>query len=203
MTKTQHKFKCVILGDSNTGKSSIIRRITNHYTNNITSTIGAEYVCKTIETDEHIITYELWDTAGQERFESILPMYYRNAIIAIIVYDITTISTHNKVIELYNKVNDMNNNSTMIFFIGNKLDLAYHHDTKLVDDFAKKNNIIHIKTSAKENTNINNVLETINNLIMNSHYFINVPKNDDVIILNSIETKSSCFTTYFKHYFSK
>ena len=33
---------------------------------------------------------QIWDTAGQERFRSIARSYYRNAVGALIVYDITS-----------------------------------------------------------------------------------------------------------------
>ena len=32
---------------------------------------------------------KIWDTAGQEKFHSLAPIYYRDADVAIIVYDIT------------------------------------------------------------------------------------------------------------------
>ena len=33
---------------------------------------------------------QLWDTAGQEKYKALTPMYYRDAVGAIIVYDITS-----------------------------------------------------------------------------------------------------------------
>jgi Ras-related protein Rab-5C len=43
-------------------------------------------VCSTGERD---IKFEIWDTAGQERFHSLAPMYYRNALAAMVVFDVT------------------------------------------------------------------------------------------------------------------
>ena len=40
--------------------------------------------------DENIsINLEIWDTAGQERYQTLAPMYFRNAQAAIVLYDIT------------------------------------------------------------------------------------------------------------------
>jgi Ras-related protein Rab-5C len=36
------------------------------------------------------LRFEIWDTAGQERYNSLAPMYYRGAHVAIVVYDITS-----------------------------------------------------------------------------------------------------------------
>jgi len=36
------------------------------------------------------------DTAGQERYNAIAPVYYRDAHAAIIVYDVTSISSFEK-----------------------------------------------------------------------------------------------------------
>ena len=35
-----------------------------------------------------MVYFDLWDTAGQERFKSLLPMYTRDATVAIIVFDV-------------------------------------------------------------------------------------------------------------------
>ena len=44
---------------------------------------------KTLPLDDYVVKFEIWDTAGQEKFHCLVPMYYRGAKAAIIVYDIT------------------------------------------------------------------------------------------------------------------
>ena len=39
--------------------------------------------------EDRTVKLAIWDTAGQERYKSIMPMYYRGAEGAIVVYDIT------------------------------------------------------------------------------------------------------------------
>ena len=85
-----HK-KIVVVGDSAVGKTSIVARYINDtfYPNN-ESTIGAAFFSKVIESRDGIKDkIEIWDTAGQERYRSLVPMYYREAAGALIVYDVT------------------------------------------------------------------------------------------------------------------
>lgn len=52
-------------------------------------TIGVEFAAKTVKINKKIIKLQIWDTAGQENFRSITRSYYRSAIGAFLVYDIT------------------------------------------------------------------------------------------------------------------
>lgn len=49
-----------------------------------------EFSTRTIEFEKSLIKAQLWDTAGQERFESMTKAYFRDALGAALVYDITS-----------------------------------------------------------------------------------------------------------------
>ncbi len=53
------------------------------------STVGMEFSTKTLEFEKCIIKAQLWDTAGQERFESMTKAYFRDAVGAALIYDIS------------------------------------------------------------------------------------------------------------------
>ena len=73
-------FKVVLVGSSNSGKTSIIQRyINNQFTSNLCPTVQAGYFEKSLSFDSKEISLDIWDTAGQERFHSIAPIYYRDA----------------------------------------------------------------------------------------------------------------------------
>lgn len=42
-----------------------------------------------IQVDGKTIKAQIWDTAGQERYRAITSAYYRGAVGALLVYDIT------------------------------------------------------------------------------------------------------------------
>ena len=84
--------KVVLLGESGVGKTSIIARyITNTFKSQNLPTTGANFVSKTIilEDENKSIKFELWDTAGQERYRSLAKVFYKNAAVCVLVYDIT------------------------------------------------------------------------------------------------------------------
>jgi small GTP-binding protein len=83
-------YKIIMLGDSGTGKTSLLLRFTENVFN-ITQncTIGIDFKMKHVKIDERIVKLQIWDTAGQERFKAISSQYLRNAHGAIAVYDVT------------------------------------------------------------------------------------------------------------------
>ena len=71
--------KVVLLGESGVGKTCIISRfINNTFDDNGMSTTGGKS-----------IKFDIWDTAGQEKYRALTKIFYKDASIAILVYDIT------------------------------------------------------------------------------------------------------------------
>ena len=84
--------KVVLIGESGVGKTSIITRyITNEFKSKLMATSGANYITKYIilEDENQSIKFDIWDTAGQEKFRALAKVFYKNAAVCILVYDIT------------------------------------------------------------------------------------------------------------------
>lgn len=84
--------KVVLVGEAGVGKTSIIQRfITNSFTPGQKSTGGANFIEKIMEFKEsnQKIKFKIWDTAGQEKFRALARVFYNNASVCIMVYDIT------------------------------------------------------------------------------------------------------------------
>jgi small GTP-binding protein len=125
------KFKIVIIGDTGVGKTCIIQRlIKNQFEEQRCSTIGAAFYTQKIVYKENNYNLEFWDTAGQERFRAILPLYFRNVDILIIVIDVTSnIKTqlehwinYYENIHFFDKINVNKNYSIILLF--SKIDLV-------------------------------------------------------------------------------
>ena len=88
--------KVVFIGEAGVGKTSIIQRfIKNSFSSSTTSTTGAIFIEKEMyfEDINQKIKFELWDTAGQETYRALAKVFYNNASICIMVYDITSKKT--------------------------------------------------------------------------------------------------------------
>merc|ERR1712205_169097 len=91
-------FKIVLIGDSGVGKSNLLSRFTrNEFCLESKSTIGVEFATRSVQIDGKTIKAQIWDTAGQERCRAITSAYYRGAVGALLVYDITKHSTFESV----------------------------------------------------------------------------------------------------------
>ena len=85
--------KVVLIGESGVGKTSIISRyISNTFKSQLMATSGANFVGKNLfmEDENQLIKFEIWDTAGQEKYRSLTQIFYKDAAIAVLVYDITS-----------------------------------------------------------------------------------------------------------------
>lgn len=176
-------LKTIILGDSGVGKTSIANRFVLDQFNTITHlTIGASYSSKTININNKLYKYYIWDTAGQEKYRSLAPMYYRNAHIAILVYDITNKESFLSIDRWIDELNKFANNNIIIIIIGNKSDLNHKRQisTKKVKNFADEKNIYFIETSAKNNNNIIELFNHISTLISNN----NIHELEEIILID-------------------
>jgi len=84
--------KVVLIGESGVGKTSIISRyISNTFSSVLMATPGANFTSKTIflQDENQSIKFEIWDTAGQEKYRALAKVFYKNAAVCILVYDIT------------------------------------------------------------------------------------------------------------------
>lgn len=83
-------FKVVLIGDSGVGKSNLLSRFTrDEFCLESKSTIGVEFATRSVAVDGKTVKAQIWDTAGQERYRAITSAYYRGAVGALLVYDIT------------------------------------------------------------------------------------------------------------------
>ena len=150
-------FKCVLIGDTGVGKSNLLRRFTrDEFTMDSKSTIGVEFATKQIEHEGHVIEAQVWDTAGQERYRAITAAYYRGAIGALLVYDITRRETFEHLSSWLEDARQHANPNMTIMLIGNKSDVAHKRQVSREEgeEFAREHGLVFLETSAKTSDNV-------------------------------------------------
>ncbi len=106
--------------------------------------------------DDRQVKLQIWDTAGQESFRSITRSYYRGAAGALLVYDVTRRETFNHLTRWLEEARHNANTEMVVMLIGNKSDLEHRRavSTKEGADFAARNGLIFMETSAKTARNV-------------------------------------------------
>ncbi|XP_041014866.1 ras-related protein RABA2a [Juglans microcarpa x Juglans regia] len=157
-------FKVVLIGDSGVGKSNLLSRFTrNEFCLESKSTIGVEFATRTLQVEGKTVKAQIWDTAGQERYRAITSAYYRGALGALLVYDVTKPTTFENVSRWLKELRDHADSNIVIMLIGNKTDLKHLRAVATEDaqGYAEKEGLSFIETSALEATNVEKAFQTI------------------------------------------
>ena len=109
-------FKIVLIGDSAVGKSNLLARFArDEFYPNSKSTIGVEFQTQKMEINGKEIKAQIWDTAGQERFRAVTSAYYRGAVGALVVYDISRRPTFDSIGRWLNELHSEYYNNNTLF----------------------------------------------------------------------------------------
>ncbi|TDL20209.1 ras-related protein Rab2BV [Rickenella mellea] len=165
-------FKVVLLGDSGVGKSNLLSRYTRKEFNlDSKSTIGVEFATRTINVDGRIVKAQIWDTAGQERYRAITSAYYRGAVGALLVYDITKQGSYRNVQRWLKELRDHVDSNIVISLIGNKSDLKHLRavSTDEAQWFSTENGLSFVETSALDASNVENAFQ---NILTDIHHIV-------------------------------
>jgi small GTP-binding protein len=117
--------KCIFVGDIAVGKTCVINRFGyGIFTNNYKATIGVDFDVQKFSILNLPFTLQIWDTAGQERFKCIATTYYRGAHVAVIVFDMSNVSSLASARKWLQEVLDSNQQKMpLVFLVGNKKEL--------------------------------------------------------------------------------
>ncbi|KAK2949731.1 putative GTP-binding protein ypt3 [Blattamonas nauphoetae] len=157
-------FKIVLIGDSAVGKSNLLLRYTrNEFNVESQATIGVEFATRTIQYDGKTIKAQIWDTAGQDRYRAITSAYYRGAVGALLVYDISNRDSFENCDRWLRELKEHADPSVQILMAGNKCDLRHLRNvsTEEARTFAQHHNLSFIETSALHSTNVEAAFQTI------------------------------------------
>ena len=174
--------KVVLLGESGVGKTSIISQFTaNKFNPRCPTSVSAQFISKIIKFPQYnkSIKFDIWDTVGQEKYRSLAKIFYKDALIIIFVYDITTEFSFTAIKDFWFKeTNENADNEPILALVANKVDL--YKDEKITNDmgkaYADKINAIFQNTSALSNSGIDKLFENLGNKFLNPEFDYKKPQ---------------------------
>ena len=161
------EIKICLLGDVSVGKTSIASRFCkNSFNENYINTIGGAYQQQNIVLNNGAkIKLHIWDTSGQDRFRSMTNLYYRDAQVAILTYDVTNEQSLESLNYWLNELNDKVEIDNMLLCLaGNKTDVDQSEKrvpTSKGKAFAEQHNMLFYETSAKTGAGVKELFQAI------------------------------------------
>ena len=165
--KKEYEVKICLLGDVAVGKTSIASRFCkNIFNENYVNTIGGAYQQQNIMLEDNVkMKLHVWDTSGDERFKSMTNLYYRDAQVAILTYDVSNMQSFEGLGYWLKELSDkVNKDNMLLFLVGNKCDVDSNMkqvSASKAKEYAEKNNMFFYETSAKTGTGVKELFKTI------------------------------------------
>lgn len=152
-------YKLIVIGNSNTGKSSLINRyINDKFSTDIHSTIGIEFTHKDMDDQTKL---SIWDSAGQERFQSVGSALYNNADVVMFVYDVTNMQSFHGLEHWYRQYITYGQKDAIKIIVGNKIDLNAKVSDEMAKSWAVKRNMMFETASAKSSDGVHKAFATV------------------------------------------
>ncbi|XP_060922124.1 ras-related protein Rab-38 [Limanda limanda] len=169
-------LKVLVIGDLGVGKTSIIKRYVHQvFSQHYRATIGVDFALKVLNWDHKaVLRLQLWDIAGQERYGNMTRVYYREAVGALVVFDMTRLSTFQAVLkwkgDLDSKVAMGNGRPVPAVLLANKSDQRRQGlcpKLPKLENFSREYGFVGwFETSAKDNSNIDAAITCLVKSIM-------------------------------------
>jgi len=165
----QSKFNVIFLGETEVGKTSIIKKYKeNIFQTSMLSTAGIDYIIDESQFDGKIYKFKIFDTAGQERFKSIAGNTIKVAHGFFVVFSLTNIKSFYQVKYWITTIKENSPNKNIpIILIGNKCDLKKEVQDELINEYKNNKGIKYFETSALTGKNIHKIFTELYTEIYN------------------------------------
>ena len=166
------KLKLIVGGAKDTGKTSLIRRyISGTFHESTKSTIGVDFMTKSMELDGKKLNLSIWDFGGEKKFRSLFPAYLSGASGALLLYDITSRASFTDLTD-WLKLIQSASGKVIKLLIGSKQDLEEFRQIQPeeVAQFCQQNHIeLNMECSSKTGKNVDKIFTTITQEILRTN----------------------------------
>ncbi|MFX1311735.1 MAG: Rab family GTPase [Promethearchaeota archaeon] len=178
-----YRFKFVIIGDQEVGKTSLVKRfVENKFSDSYRATIGFDVSSRSIDLYGNRVEFSIWDIGGQGYFKRLRHVYYQGAQTAFIVFDLTNRNSFDNARKWYFELrNFIQEREIPIIIVGNKSDLkekrliSYQEAIDLLYELIKQSKIkiSYIETSALSGENVENAFTII------AYYYLSQSREEE------------------------
>jgi len=161
-------FKIVVVGDGAVGKTSLIKKWTEGtFRTDYILTIGSNFAVKSLNIDDKPVKLQIWDLAGQPHFSDVRVLFYKGAMGAMYVYDVSRVDSYDNIPNWYSEVSNICGDIPRIL-LANKVDL--NDQRKVTPEMGaalaeKLGGVPYFETSAKNGDNVHEAFQTVAQLV--------------------------------------
>lgn len=192
MAEVAPEYKVIMIGESFVGKTCIVNRFWGKiFNSNEAPTIAASYIqvplqLKLEDLNRTVdVKLNIWDTAGTEKFQCLVPLYARTADALIVVFDASNLVSFEGAKKWYMKVLEDTGSNPVAVLCANKIDHVSDFNHPESAEWAAKNGLNYMKTSALTGQNISETFYKIAEQLYRAEV---KPENR----LEPVEKKKSC-----------
>ena len=199
-----YRFKFIIIGDHQVGKTSIVRRyVDKKFSKDYRATIGINILSHRFAFLGNEVNLSLWDVGAQAYFKRFRRTYYMGSQAAFIVFDLTNRETYDNIKVWHDElVNFIEKTDLPIVIVGNKSDLSekrvvkYEEGVSLATELSEKgiSKISYIETSALTGENVDDSFSLIS-----YHYIMKSKEREEDLVKDDIISEIKCIFSNRDH----
>jgi Ras-related protein Rab-1A len=190
--KDEKRYKIIIIGDSNVGKTALFWRFTegDFLAEKDTQVTTIDFKIKNIQLKDKPAKLYIWDTAGQEKYRSIVSTYFKGCHGVLMVFDLSSERSFKNIKEQWYDLCRTKADKAVIILLGNKSDLERRVSEAEISEWCTLHKIRYLSTSVKNNTNVEESFMTLARMIV-EYEARQVPERTQSFALGKEDAKTS------------
>ena len=139
----EKRYKIIIVGDSNVGKTALFWRFTegDFLAEKETQVTTIDFKIKNITLATTPVKLYIWDTAGQEKYRSIVSTYFKGCHGVLMVFDLSREGSFKNIKEQWYDLCKVKAEKAVNLLVGNKSDLERRVSDREISEWCKENGV--------------------------------------------------------------